>query len=200
MDEIRKEIRDLVKYIEAQKQKHLYTNQEDEISPGEVQDGGTGYGQNWLYRERVERFIRENKHNLTISKPNTNEPITIDELHYLEQLIFNGKERGTKEDFNNIYGEKPLGVFIRSIVGLNQEAAMAAFADFIQSGNLSADQMTFINNIINHLTKNGVIDKKMLFEPPFTRTSDQGLLGIFDDATAVKIINVIDEVNDNAVG
>lgn len=58
--------------------------------------------------------------------------------------------------------------------------------------------MTFINSIISYLTKNGVIEKKMLFEPPFTHQHDQGLLGIFDDAGAKKVIQLIEKVNRNA--
>ena len=42
------------------------------------------------------------------------------------------------------------------------------------------------------------IDKSMLFEPPFTDVNDQGLLGVFDDDNAVKIIRIIDEINENA--
>jgi site-specific recombinase XerD len=32
----------------------------------------------------------------------------------------------------------------------------------------------------------------------FTDINDQGLLGVFDDAQATKIINIVDRVNDNA--
>ena len=39
----------------------------------------------------------------------------------------------------------------------------------------------------------------MLFEPPFTNVYDQGLLGVFDDAEATKVIKLIDRVNDNAL-
>ena len=49
------------------------------------------------------------------------------------------------------------------------------------------------------LNKNGVIEKKMLFEPPFTHQHDQGLLGIFDDAKANKVIKLIERVNQNAL-
>ena len=59
--------------------------------------------------------------------------------------------------------------------------------------------MTFINNIITYLTKNGVIDKSMLFEPPFTDIHDQGLLGVFDDADAHKVISLVDRINGNAL-
>jgi len=39
----------------------------------------------------------------------------------------------------------------------------------------------------------------MLFEPPFTHQHDQGLLGVFDDTQASKVIFLIDQVNGNAV-
>ena len=55
-----------------------------------------------------------------------------------------------------------------------------------------------MNNIITYLTKNGVIDKKMLFQPPFTDIHDQGLFGVFDDGQVSKVILLIDRVNDNA--
>lgn len=107
---------------------------------------------------------------------------------------------GTKQDYIDTFGDKPLGVFIRSIVGMDQSAAQDAFADFIQAGSLRADQMAFINTIITYLTKNGMIDKSMLFEPPFTNIHDQGLLGVFDEAATTNVVKLIDCVNDNALG
>ena len=47
----------------------------------------------------------------------------------------------------------PLGKFVRSILGLDVQVAQAAFADFIQSGAFTADQMPFIDTIISYLTK-----------------------------------------------
>lgn len=117
----------------------------------------------------------------------------------LKCILFDGKTVGSKQDYINTYGDKPLGVFIRNIVGLEMTATQAHFAEFIQAGNLRADQMTFINNIISYLTRNGVIDKTMLFEPPFTHIHDQGLLGVFDDAAATKVVSLIDRVNSNAL-
>ena len=73
------------------------------------------------------------------------------------------------------------------------------FAQFIQSGTLRADQMTFIDTIIRYLTKNGMIEKEMLFKPPFTNVHDQGLFGVFDDAQVTNVIKLIDTVNDNAL-
>lgn len=82
-------------------------------------------------------------------------------------------------------------------MGLDATAEQAVFAAFIQTGNLRADQMTFMNTIIKHLTKNGVIDKTMLFKPPFTHIHHDGLFGVFNDASASKVIQLIDRVNGN---
>ena len=60
--------------------------------------------------------------------------------------------------------------------------------------------MTFINTIISYLSKNGTINKTMLFEPPFTDLNDQGIDGVFDnDADLVKVIKIIDAINENAM-
>ena len=45
----------------------------------------------------------------------------------------------------------------------------------------------------------GTIDKAMLFEPPFTDQSDQGIMGVFtDDAEVRSIIRILDGINANA--
>ena len=198
IENIRYEVRHLIQYLKTSSRNPVYTDIEDsEINVGEPKLMELDIKFDSIYKKRVESFIRENKHEITISKLSSNEPITMEELHHLEKILFDG-ERGTKEDFVRIYGKKPLGEFILSIIGMDSEAANKAFADFLQAGNLRADQMTFINTIITYLTQNGTIDKKMLFEPPFTDVNDQGLLGVFDDAEAIKIIGIIDEINGRA--
>ncbi len=197
LDALREEIRVLVQFLDVSGVKPIYINLQDSEAVTKIGEPLPVYGKT-MYQNRVERFIRENKENITISKLSTNIPITSEELNSLERLLFNGSERGTKEDFVKEYGEQPLGAFIRSIVGLDVAAANQAFAEFLQVGNLRADQMTFIQNIINYLTKNGTIEKKMLFEAPFTDVHDQGLMGVFDNADAHKIIDIIGRINDNA--
>jgi type I restriction enzyme R subunit len=126
-------------------------------------------------------------------------PITAPELAFLEKLLFDGTERGTREDFEKEFGEAPLGVFIRSIFGLDVKAAQDAFADFLTKGNLRADLMTFTQNIISFLIINGTIEPSMLFEPPFTEVNDQGLMGVFEDGASHKIISIIEQINQNTL-
>ncbi len=197
MEEIREEIRELMQYLEEKSREIIKTDFEDQLA----MEPGKPYAPqltNELYKKQVERYIREHKNHIVISKLNTNQPITKDEIAELQRILFDGGDRGTYQKYQEVYGDQPLGKFIRSIVGLDISAAQRAFAAFIQSGNLSADQMKFIDNIIQHLNRNGTIDKSLLFEPPFTDTNDQGLLGVFEDQEAVKIISLLDAINGNA--
>lgn len=198
LDSIREELRELIQYLDTSNKAIIYTNLEDSDISIVINEPMITSNYGTSYRRRVESFICENKHQLTISKLATNNPITTKELKMLEDILFDGEERGTREDFEKEFGKEPLGVFIRHIIGLDIKAAQDAFSDFLQAGNLRADQMTFIQNIITYLTKNGTIEPSMLFESPFTDMNDQGLIGIFEDSEAHKVISIIEKINENA--
>lgn len=198
LENVRSNLRDLIRLIPKDDLPIYKTNFQDTIDGSSDVDVMPPYIQMESYKQRVERYIRENQHHITISKLKTNTPITAQELEALENMLFDGSERGSKEDFVREFGAKPLGVFIRSIVGLDKEAANQAFAGFIQTGNLSADQMNFIKSIIDHLTINGTIDKRMLMNPPFTDLHYMGILGVFEEEEAMELVKVIDGVNENA--
>jgi type I restriction enzyme, R subunit len=200
LEKVRINLRDLIKFIDTEQKENVYTNFEDTLDESGVQeiDLIPTYSNMQSYRDRVESYIRKNKDYLVIHKIQNNVQITHDELTLLEKMLFEG-EIGSREDYRKEYGNLPLGKFIRSILGLDKSAANQLFSEFIQTGNLTANQITFINNIINFLTKNGMIEKSMLFEPPFTDINDQGITGVFDEVQVVKIIRIIDNVNQNAV-
>ncbi len=201
LEEVRTALRDLMKYLDKENQPNVETTFEDSIDHNgiEEQDVIPEYKNLQSYKDRVESYVRKNSHHLVIQKLKTNKPITETELQSLETILFDDDTVGSKQDYVETYGEKPLGEFVRSIIGLDANAAQEAFAEFISLGDLRADQMTFINTIISFLTSNGMIDKTMLFEPPFTNIHDQGLLGIFKEANATKVINLIDRINRNAL-
>lgn len=199
LENIRQEIRELIRLIEKEYRRLVYTNLEDKIETTVASDVMPTFVASDNYRQRVETYIRENENYLVIQKLKKNIAITQNELEILENLLFDGKERGTKADFQKIYGDRPLGYFIRSIVGLDRNAADEAFAEFLSSGNLTANQNQFISLIINFLTKNGTVNAEMLYEPPFTRLHLEGVSGIFDDTRAETIINILNRINQNAI-
>jgi type I restriction enzyme R subunit len=192
-------LRDLMQYLEQEQKKILYTNFTDELS-GHVEEAEITGGYTTLpaYKKRVEKFIRENENNITIHRIRHNVPITKAELDELERMLFSIDENADREMLNRAVEGQPLGKFVRSILGLDINAAKSAFAEFLNDQNLNSSQINFINTLIDYLCQNGTIDKDMLFDKPFTYINDQGVVGVFPQQ-AGKIISIIDDINANAI-
>lgn len=200
LESLRVELRDLLHFLkDEEKEKPIYSNFEDLLDESGVKEYDllANYTSLQSYKDRVENFIRKNKNHLVIDKLYKNIPITGDELKLLEEFL--NEEKFTVSQIEKEYNGIALGVFVRKILGLDVEVANQHFAQFIQEENLNANQILFIQKIIDYLSKNGVLDKSMLTQPPFTDYSDQGVMGVFEDTSKiVKIIQLIDKVNNNA--
>ncbi len=118
------------------------------------------------------------------------------DLKGLEEILWS--ELGTKEDYRREYGEKPLGEFVREIVGLDMNAAKEAFSVYLDNTNFDNRQIYFVNQIVEYIVHNGVMkDMSVLQESPFT---DYGsVVDIFTDLTVwMEIRQVIEQINENA--
>ena len=96
--------------------------------------------------------------------------------------------------------KQSLGVFVRSLVGLDREAAKEAFAGFLAGKTMSANQIEFLNLLIDHLTEHGDMDPGLLYESPFTDVSASGPSGMFSDAQVQELLAVIEGVRERAMG
>jgi len=126
----------------------------------------------------------------------TNKPLTENDIDSLEEILW--KEIGTKQDYENEIGKKPLGEFVREIVGLDMNAAKEAFSAYLSDTNMDSRQIYFVNQIIEYIVHNGMLkDLSVLQESPFT---DQGsIVDIFTDLSVwMGIRGVIDQINANA--
>lgn len=199
IERIRVELREIVKFLDVEQQPIYFTSFTDEFD-GEAQEHQLVYNVNNLdaYKRRVEQYLKEHSTHLAISKLRNNVPITKSELEELERMFFDQGTVGTKDDFIKAFGEQPLGKFIRSIIGLDVNAAKAAFAGLLSSQSLNSQQIRFIDTIINFLSVKGTIDPAMLFESPFTDISSNGVMGLFDQDQASRIVSLIEEINRNA--
>ena len=122
-----------------------------------------------------------------------NIPLSHDDIEALEKVLWS--ELGTKEE----YEHKPWGEFVREIVGLDMNAAKAAFSEYLESNNLDSRQIYFANQIVEYIVHNGMTkDLSVLQESPFT---DQGsVVKIFTDLNVwMRIHKVIESINDNAI-
>lgn len=116
----------------------------------------------------------------------------------LDKLLFEQSGAETHEVYKKAIGNKPLEIFVRSILGLDTLTAKELFSSFLSNGPLNSQQIEFINFMINQFSKNGKIEPEMLYEPPFTKFHEQGVSGVFPGNDA-KIINIIREVNQRAM-
>lgn len=200
LEQVRVEIRDLSKLIDLSTGKGIfYTNFQDEIiAPLVVEEFVGSYGNYESHYAKLKKIVLENANNLTIHRLHTNQAITSFELDALDKMLFEQSGVETDDEFKKILGEKPIGEFIRSILGMDGHAVREAFASFLSNGPLTSEQITFLEFIIKQFTANGKIDPEMLFEPPFTRFHESGVSGVFP-LNDKKIIQIIEETNRKAM-
>ena len=88
---------------------------------------------------------------------------------------------------------------MRSLVGLDRAAAKDLFNDLLVAGTLTANQIEFLNLVIDHLTEQGVMDAARLYESPFTGLCPTGPEGLFTTAQVDGIVGVLRHVRARAV-
>jgi len=114
------------------------------------------------------------------------------DLTSLEQMFLSeGVDQG---QIDRIRSENGLGYFVRSLIGLDREAAKKAFGDFQIGRALTANQMEFLNLIIDHLSERGVIDPQVLYSSPYTDFDPMGVEGVFGAAGAAEVIAIVEGV------
>ena len=194
-EHIRENLRDLMKYIPRTGVKYI-TNFDDEILSVEWKESDLESDDLKNYKAKAEFYIRQHQDETAIAKLKGNVPLSADDVKALERILWS--EVGSKKDYEAEYGEKPLGEFVREIVGLDMAAAKAAFAEYLDDVNLDTDQIYFVNQIIEYIVRNGVMkDMSVLQEPPFT---DRGsIVEVFTDISIwLGIRTVIEKINANA--
>ena len=123
--------------------------------------------------------------------------MTSDDVAVLEKILWS--EVGTRQDYEEEYGTKPLGEFVREIVGLDMNAAKEAFSEFLNDTSLDSSQIYFVNQIVEYIVHNGLMkDLSVLQNAPFT---DNGsIVEVFTDLTLwFAIKKTIDSINANAL-
>ena len=194
-EEIREKLRDLMKYIPKGTIKYV-TNFTDELLSMEWKESELENDELKNYKAKAEYYIRQHQDNIAIAKLKTNRPLTSGDLASLEEILW--REVGTKQDYEHEFGSKPLGEFVREIVGLDMNAAKEAFSEYLTGTNLDSRQIYFVNQIVEYIVHNGMMkDLSVLLESPFT---DRGSVAeVFTDLNVwLGIRKVIDTINANA--
>lgn len=189
LEHLRNELRYLIQYITDEVGIYSTDFKDDLIDQGKkyinIKDFKT-------YEEKVIDYLLSNEINETIIKIKMLDKITFDDLKELERILW--QELGTKVDYYNVTKEGNLAVFIRSIVGIEQEAINKKFSKYLNTNVLSAKQQEFVKSIISYVQQNGDITKQDLVDKsPF---SDFDVVGLFDDKIDV-LVRVIDNLHES---
>lgn len=198
LEQVRRRLRLLIKLIEGKARAIIYTDFEDEIGEGEEIGLPVEVGTDKeRFQRKVRHFLKDHDDHITILKLRRNEQLTAQDVAELERILVEQAEVSSA-DLRQVKAEGGLGLFIRSLVGLDREAAKLAFAKFIAERALNADQIEFLDLIINHLTAEGVMEARRLYESPFTDIDDQGVSGLFQSADVIALIHLLEEVKATA--
>ena len=201
LEGMRRRLRDLIKLIEKQKRKPIYTDFEDEMG-GETAFVLPGFGQGTDYtkfRAKAQAFLRAHQDHVAIHKLRMNRALTPADLAELQRMLTeNGV--GAADDIQRAAKESQgLGLFVRSLVGLDRQAAKEALAGFLKGKTWSANQIEFVNLIVKHLTEHGVMEPARLYESPFTDLTPHGPDGLFSSGQVDELVSILNTVRATAI-
>ncbi len=199
LEQMRRRLRGLMKLIEGDEAVIIYTDFEDEMGEAtaiELPHAGIGTDKP-RFLMKVRHFLKAHADHIAIQKLHRNEQLTPQDLTELERIL-RAETEASDNDIAVITSEGGLGLFIRSLIGLDRDAAKGAFAEVLAGQNLTANQIEFINLIIDYLTERGAMDPRRLYESPFTDLDDQGISGLFKQADVQRIVRVLQDVRGRA--
>ncbi len=194
IENMRKEIRDLLKYLAGEAGKTFTVNIEDDVTD----EGEAGSIKTTMtYKQKVLDFLTQNRDLPVLQKIQNLEKLTGSDINELERILW--QELGTKEDYErflsreNLTVDIPVAAFIRKVVGLDRQKAISLFSEFISVNTLTAAQEEFINNILNYVCQNGDMEKKELRD---NRLFFESLLAHFPDKAGqvAKFVALLHEV------
>lgn len=176
IEEKRKSLRDLMQFLKGSEQKQFDIDIDDIIEDGEYQPDDTVIDIR-TYREKVIDYLARNSDSNIIKKIHNLEPINNNDLQELERILWH--ELGTQQDYMATTHVSNLAVFVRSLIGLNQDAVNEKFSEYLSGNLLNSQQQEFIRMLINYVRENGDIElSDIVNTEPFSSYDLNGIFGI----------------------
>ena len=147
LEHVRKQLRLLIKLLEKTQRPIVYTDFDDAInstSTVELKMNNTALDYE-KFKAKARDFLRMHDDKIAVFKLRTNKAITAADLVELEKILL----EQAAGDANLIEQAKAnaggLGLFVRSVVGLERGAAVDAMSEFLNAQNATASQIEFAN-------------------------------------------------------
>lgn len=193
-------LRSLVRFIERTSRNPVYTDFQDTVGDRtEIDLPGITPGTNFeRFRAKAAAYLKQHEDHVALQRLHRNKQLTPDDLVSLEEMLV--ASGGQQVDL--VWAEEQtggLGLFIRSLVGLDRSAATEAFEHYLNGSTFSVDQIRFVNLIVDELTANGMMDPKRLFESPYTDHAPTGPDFFFPDEDVDVIVEILHDIRHHAV-
>lgn len=200
IEKLRQEMRELIKFLEKKDLPIIKTDIEDNIIKiDEVSPLSSSFDRE-AYEKKIKQFIIENSRDLTIDKLRKNIKVTDVDIKHLEEMLLAQGTEESRELFDKILEGRSLGVFIRSVVGMDRDELKKAFAKVSNYSGFNIKQMEFIDIIIDSVAKNGILELNNLSENPQLQNVYSGsIIELFGMEAAKDIVSVLKEIKDNSV-
>ena len=200
LEEMRRDLRSLVRLLDKSKGTIVYTDFQDtlgEVVERDMPELVTGTDTE-RFTAKIRDYLRRQPDNLALAKVRTGKPLTAADLDSLEELLARSGA-GAQEDIQRaVENAKGLGRFIRSLVGLDQQAVNAKFAEFLDGTTATANQIDFIGLVVSYLTRHGAMEPAQLYDPPFTDNAPKGPDEFFPPTQMAQLIEIIKSINASA--
>ena len=144
LEQVRRRLRDLVQFMEKRSRNVLFTDFEDEIGEEtsfELLGLTPAQSIRTVPVPRLKRFCTS----IRITSPSTtyeiNKPLTYHDLEVLEYMLSESRIGDPEAIAIAKEESQGLGLFVRSLIGLDRGAAKEAFAEFLDGRTFSANQI-----------------------------------------------------------
>ena len=201
LENARKRLRALVKLIEKSKKMVVYTDFVDELGTEITVDlPEVTNGLDMVkFKEKARQFLKANEGHVALQRLRRGQALTPIDVQELERMLADAG--GSRAQIQKAAeANLGLGMFIRSLVGMDREAVSQAFNGLIAGTNATPNQIEFIELIITELTANGTMAARRLYESPFLDISPQGPEGLFPVAKVERMVQLLEELRQRAVG
>lgn len=200
LETMRRRLRGLVRLIEKTSRKPVFTDFEDDIHEStEIDLPAITPGMDFArFRAKATAYLRAREDEMVLQRLRRNRQLTPDDLSELESMLIEaGADEHAIERANTEAGG--LGLFIRSLVGLDRAAAMEAFTALLDEHTYSAEQIDFVKLIITELTERGVVEPGRLYESPYTDRATRGPDFYFADIEVDGIVSTLQNIKRTAL-
>ncbi|MBV6519997.1 MAG: hypothetical protein MNPFHGCM_00101 [Gemmatimonadaceae bacterium] len=201
IEAMRRRLRGLVQLIDKNQRKPVYTDFEDSMG-GEADFTLPGFAvgtDQAKFIAKARAFLRQHLDHVAVATLRMNRPLTLSDISELERLLRESGVGEPKDIRQAAEDAQGLGLLVRSLVGMDRAAAKQALAGFTNGKTLTANQLEFVNLIVDHLTEYGVVETSRLYESPFTDLASQGPEALFKAVEMDELLRTLEAMRLMAV-